>query len=264
MNRKLILFLIVLLMAGCDALNSSLGPTTQPFEHLIPKVLAVYPHDTSAYTEGLILDQGAFYESAGQYGQSTLRKVDPTTGKILQMTSLDNKYFAEGLALVGNHLIMLSWREQTAFIFDRDTFKVVGTFTYDGEGWGLCYDGQHLYMSNGSSTIFERDPQSFAVTRQFTVTQDGAEVRNLNELECADGALYENVWFTDNILRIDKQTGRVTAVINAAGLLTTEERAKMASDAVLNGIAYDPSAQVFYITGKYWPKLFKVTFVPEP
>jgi len=234
--------------------------TGTPIEDLVPKIISVMPHDTSAFTEGLILDHGTFYESTGQYGQSTLRQVDPQTGKVLRAIRLPDVAFGEGLALVGDRLIQLTWKEHTAFVYNRDTFDLIQTFSYTGEGWGLCFDGQDLYMSDGSSTITERDPQTFAPLRQIAVTEGGQPVVNLNELECVGDSLYENVWLTDTIVQIDKATGNVTEAIDAAGLLTPQERSR--AD-VLNGIAYDPNHQTFFITGKYWPWVFEVVFVPK-
>lgn len=232
-------------------------------EQLVPQVLSVRPHDTSSYTEGLVWDNGFLYESSGLYGESNIRKVDPQTGKVLQRQDDPGKVFGEGLAENGNRLIQLTWHEQVAYIFDRDSFAQTGSFSYEGEGWGLCFDGQWFYMSNGSAVISARDPNTFAVTHQIRVLWSGKPVTMLNELECVGDSLYANVWRTNNILRIDKGTGRVTGVIDASGLLTEQEYAEAGEDGVLEGIAYDPSRGTFYITGKFWPKLFEVKFVPK-
>jgi glutamine cyclotransferase len=231
-------------------------------ESLVPHIFAKMPHDTGSFTEGLLWDNGTLYESAGEYGTSDVRQVDPQTGKVLRRMPLAPQYFGEGLALVDTHLIQLTWKENTAFVYDRDTFNPVGLFTYEGVGWGLCYDGHSLYMSNGSSSIAVRDPKTFAVVRQIPVTLDGEPVANLNELECVGDRLYANVWLTDNIVKIDKTSGRVLARIDAAGLLTPQEIEAAGNGAVLNGIAYNPERQTFYITGKYWTWMFEVRFVP--
>jgi glutamine cyclotransferase len=157
----------------------------------------------------------------------------------------------------------LTYHEQVAFIYDVDTFARLGELSYEGQGWGLCFDGKQFLMSDGSATIFVRDAATFAITRQFTVTLDSKPVAQLNELECVGDSLYSNVWYTDNILRIDPATGRVIAVIDAAGLLTPKEAADAGRDGVLNGIAYNPQRDTFWITGKLWPWMYEVRFVPR-
>jgi glutaminyl-peptide cyclotransferase len=236
------------------------GPDARPPERLEVKVLSVRPHDPQSFTQGLVLDRGTTYESAGEYGSSTLREADPRTGAVKRKVAVPPEYFAEGLALVGDRLIQISWKEQTALVYNRADFKQTGRFRYDGEGWGLCWDGKRLVMSDGSDHLTFRDPNTFAVLDTLNVTITGQPVYALNELECVDGLIYANVWQTDQILRIDPKEGRVTAVIDASGLLTPEERQK--TD-VLNGIAWDPEKKTFLITGKLWPKMFEVTFVPQ-
>ncbi|MCE7949225.1 MAG: glutaminyl-peptide cyclotransferase [Chloroflexi bacterium CFX4] len=234
-------------------------------EQLRVQILSVRRHDPEAYTQGLLIHNGFFYESTGLYGKSTLRKVDMLTGEVLQQTELEQQFFAEGLAKVGDRLIQITWQEQVAFVYDLETFDKLSAFTYIGEGWGLCYDeaDEQLYMSNGSHIIFVRDPETFQEVRRLEVLRDGDYVRNLNELECVGDSIYANVWFSDDILRIDKQTGRITAVIDAANLLTPEEREAIGHWGTLNGIAYDPESERFFITGKLWGWMFEVQFVPE-
>lgn len=228
-------------------------------EQLKVKVLSVRPHDPDAFTQGLVLHGGSFYESTGLNGKSSLREVDPQTGAVKRKVDVPQAYFAEGLALVGDRLIQLTWQEQKAFVYRLSDFKRDGELHYEGEGWGLCWDGARLVMSDGSDRLTFRDPKTFAVLGTLNVKLAGNPVYQLNELECFDGAVYANVWQTDNILRIDPKDGRVTAVIDASGLLTPEERQK--TD-VLNGIAWDPQKKTFLITGKLWPKVFEVQFVP--
>ncbi len=214
----------------------------------------------------MLLHGGTFYESSGEYGTSNLRQADPKTGAVLRELPLPAKYFAEGLALThDNRLVQLTWKEQTAFVYNPDTFARIGTFSYSGEGWGLCYDNDSrtFYMSNGSASLAERDSKTFDVTRQIPVTLDGQPILNLNELECVGDPVYANVWLTDQIMRIDKKTGNVTGVIDASGLISAAERAQAGTNGVLNGIAYDPQTQTFYITGKLWPWIFDVQFVPD-
>jgi glutaminyl-peptide cyclotransferase len=228
-------------------------------ERLRVKVLSVRPHDPGAYTQGLVWDHGTLYESAGLYGSSSLRQVDPATGEVLRRLDLPPGFFAEGLAQVGRRLVQLTWKEGVAFLYDTRSFERVGELRYEGEGWGLCNDGRRLVMSDGSDRLSFRDPATFALLGGVDVRLDGRPARQLNELECVGGAVYANVWMTDEILRIDPAGGRVTAVIDAGGLLGGAEAAH--AD-VLNGIAYDPVKKTFLLTGKLWPKLFEVVFVP--
>jgi glutaminyl-peptide cyclotransferase len=237
-------------------------PPPPPIERLAVKVLAVHPHDPACYTQGLLWYRGELYESCGLYGKSSLRRVDPATGAIRQSIEVPAADFAEGLALVGERLIQLTWREGTALIYDRASFARAGVYSYQGEGWGLCADGRRLVMSDGSDRLTLRDPGTFAPLpggSELKVTRDGVPVEQVNELECVGQAIYANVWQTDEILRLDAATGRVTGSIDAAGLLTAEERER--TD-VLNGIAWNPETRRFWITGKLWPKIFEVEFVP--
>ncbi|HKI57615.1 MAG TPA: glutaminyl-peptide cyclotransferase [Trueperaceae bacterium] len=224
-------------------------------------VVARFPHDTAAFTEGLLYAHGLLYESTGLVGHSSLREVDPGSGQVIRERDLPAPYFGEGLALVGDRLIQLTYKAGVAFAWDRETFNPLGSYHYQGEGWGLCFDGQSLYMSNGSATLTRRDPDTFAPQGTLTVRENGKPVKNVNELECANDSLYANVWLTDEILRIDKRSGKVTAVIDASPL-----RAQLSGldnpDAVLNGIAYDSAKKRFLVTGKLWPTMFQVRFVP--
>lgn len=231
-------------------------------ELLRPEVISTHPHDTSSYTEGLVWNNGRMYESAGSYGESDVREVDPQTGEILQIVELKPEIFGEGLALVDNDLVQLSWKEGYAFVYDSDTLTWKTTLQYFGEGWGLCYDGSQLWMSTGSDKLDMRDPATFNQLGQVSVTLLGLAVEEINELECVGDSIYANVFLTDRILRIDKATGQVTGVIDASGLLTPEERANLGSGEVLNGIAYDPVNDSFWITGKHWPNIYEVRFVP--
>jgi glutaminyl-peptide cyclotransferase len=279
MRRDMVLMMALVLMSALlISLAAAQSPTTpaptptpRPADILVPEVIADYPHDAGAYTQGLLLHDGFFYESAGQYGESTLRQVDPETGEVLKQVDVPAEYFAEGLALVEDRLIQITWREQTAFVYDLETFEQVGVFEYEGEGWGLCYDGQQLFMSDGTDTLTVRDPQTFEATDERLISLEGRPVSEwafqgrplslLNELECVDDWIYANIWYSDLIFQIDKNSGEVKAVIFAGDLLTDEERSSLADDSVLNGIAYDPQKEVFYLTGKRWPRLFEVRFV---
>ena len=263
MFRSLLLALgLAALAAGGWALFSSAPTETtaaQPavVQSLSVKIHRAFPHDTSAYTQGLLWWDGMLYESTGQYGSSDLRRLDPQTGAVEQRVDISSAYFGEGLARVDDRLIMLTWKAQRAFVFGLERFDEMRTFRYEGEGWGLCNDGSRLVMSNGSNRLTFRDLQSFEVLGDVAVTLRGFPLTQLNELECVGDAVYANVYQTDFLVRIDPDSGRVTHYIEAADLLTREEARGVD---VLNGIAFDPGAETFYITGKLWPKMFEVTF----
>ena len=224
---------------------------------LTASVVRSYPHDRSAFTQGLVWRDGVIYESTGLVGRSSLRKVDLATGKVTKQVDVPAPYFAEGLADVGDRLLQLTWQHGRVFVYDKASFERVAELQYQGEGWGLCHDGQSLVMSSGSDALTVRNPATFAVTRTVKVTMDGKPLDRLNELECVGGEVYANVWTTDTIVRIDMKSGRVTARIDASGLLTPSERVGVD---VLNGIAHDPADGTFLITGKLWPRIFKVRF----
>lgn len=257
---KLFFFLIVYTLFPFYAPGTTwMLQAAPPAEQLKVEVIEEYPHATDAFTQGLLLHEEKLYESTGIRGRSTLRRVQLTSGTVEQMISLPDDYFGEGLARVEERLIQLTWTSGVAPVYDIETFEQIGEFSYTGQGWGVDYDGQMLIMSNGSEFLTFRDPETFEALGQVRVTLNGREQKNLNELEYVDGFVYANVWKTDNIVKITPNTGRVVAVIDASGLLTPEEDAR--AD-VLNGIAYDPATETFLITGKLWPKLFRVRFVP--
>lgn len=221
-------------------------------------IVNVYPHDPDAFTQGLLYADGVLYESTGLYGRSSLRRVELTTGAVLQKRELSEEYFAEGLTLFGERLIQLTWQNRIGFIYDRATFEPMGTFTYSTEGWGITHDGRQLIMSDGSATLRFLDPDTFAVRREVMVTDGGRPVVQLNELEYVNGEILANVWQTDRIARIDAVTGRVLGWLDLSGLLSPEER--QFTD-VLNGIAYDAETDRLFVTGKLWPKLFEIKLV---
>jgi len=229
---------------------------------LVPEVLNEYPHDSAAFTQGLLWFDGVFYESTGLRGQSSLRRVDIETGEPQEVLSIDEEYFAEGLEKVGDTLIQLTWQAGEAFVYDFETFELIDTIEYDGEGWGLCYDGRYLFMSDSTSYLSVRDPESFELIFRGAVTIEGQVVpaQLLNELECVGDHIYANAWQTDFIFKIDKFTGDVVALIDASELLTDAQRADLGGSDVLNGIAYNPESQTFFITGKRWSQMFEVVF----
>jgi glutamine cyclotransferase len=219
-----------------------------------PEVVRSYAHDAGAFTQGLVFHQGSLYESTGLRGQSSLRRVALRTGAVEARVELANDLFGEGLALVGERLIQLTWQNRVALVYDL-ALNRLGGFEYDGEGWGLCDDGRRLIMSDGSNRLFFRNRDSFELIGSMEVSNEGQPVRHLNELECVGSLVYANVWQTDAIVRIDATTGSVLSTIDASRLLTPEEAAR--AD-VLNGIAHDPESGHFFITGKLWPRLFEV------
>jgi glutamine cyclotransferase len=239
------------------------NPIYDPITVYVPEVISVRPHDTGAFTQGLLWYDGSIYESTGRNGQSTLREVDPQTGDVLRSVDVPEQYFAEGLALVNDKLIQLTWKAGVAFVYDRATFEQIGTFSYSGEGWGLCYDGTYLYMSDGSPFLQIRDPQTFDLIFRGLVTLQGRMVEKLNELECVGDYIYANVWETDYIVKIDKTDGVAVGVIDTANLVPPDEKAQFDSSEVLNGIAYLPDSDTFLITGKDWPHMYEVKFVPQ-
>jgi glutamine cyclotransferase len=224
-------------------------------------VISQWPHDTSAFTEGLVYDQGTLWESTGLNGASSLRKVDLQTGQVLEEYALPGQYFGEGLTLFGGKLIQLTWQTQIGFVYDPGCFCPVGTFTYDGEGWGLTHDDHSLIMSDGTEQIRFLDPQTFAVTQTISVFDHGQPLRNINELEYINGEIYANIWQTDRIVRIDPASGAILGWIDLTGLLPIADRGPTTD--VLNGIAYDDATGRLFVTGKDWPELFQIALVPK-
>jgi glutamine cyclotransferase len=249
------------------AMLGSAISTTQPAKPktmapALPMKIAIvrsYPHDRAAFTQGLVYESGRLYESTGLVGRSSLREVELETGRVIRKVDVASPIFAEGLALVGDRLIQLTWQNGVALLYDRATFAKQGELTYRGEGWGLCRDGESLVMSDGSANLTIRRPKDFSIVRTIAVSLEGQPLDHLNELECVDGAVYANVWTRDLIVRIDLASGQVTHRVDAVNLLSPLERNN--PDQVLNGIAYDASDKTFLITGKLWPKLFRVKFV---
>ena len=241
----------------CSLLALGACESAPPPEPLVYQVVRTLPHDTTAYTQGLLLHEGVLYESTGRYGESTVRKVDPANGDVLMSVQLDSMYFGEGLARVDDQLIQLTWKEGTARVLDVETLESVGTFSYGGEGWGLCRDGSSLWMSDGTSRLTRRDAETFSVLQTLDVTAGGMGVYSLNELECVEGDVWANVYQRDEIVRIDTATGAVTGVLNAAPL-TRDAGRDGDLEAVLNGIAWNPASRTFYVTGKWWPTMYEI------
>jgi len=222
-------------------------------------VVARHPHDALAWTQGLQLDpDGRLYESTGLEGSSTLREVDPVSGAVLRSVALPSDEFAEGLALVDDRLVQLTWREGIAHVWEAASFRELPGFAYGGEGWGLCFDGERLVMSDGSDRLTFRDPATFEALGSVSVTLTGRPLDRLNELECVDGEVWANVWQSDRIVRIDPEGGAVTGTLDLRGLLVAEPAPGEPEPDVLNGIAWDADTGTFLVTGKLWPELVQI------
>ncbi|MFB9660692.1 glutaminyl-peptide cyclotransferase [Glycomyces mayteni] len=258
----------LLALAGCSAGDAAADESDHeipaPEGNLTVEVVETYDHDPGSFTQGLELAEHpeygtVLYESAGLYGESDVRITDPATGDVLASQDLPAEDFAEGLTLTDDAVWQITWQEHHAYKRDPATLDVIETVDYEGEGWGICYDGERLVMSDGSDTLTFRDPATFEETGTVQVKDEsGTPVYSINELECSGGSVWANVWQTDQIIAIDPATGAVQATVDASGLLAPEDSA--GAD-VLNGIAAAEEEGTFYITGKLWPKLFLVRFV---
>lgn len=255
MNSKFWLLLFGLFALTGATQRSALGLRVDSYQ-----VSAIYPHDARAFTEGLFYASGFFYESTGLEGQSSIRKVIVTSGKVVRSVRLPASLFGEGIVNWKHEIISLTWRNGIGFRWHIDSFKPRGRFSYQGEGWGLTQDGKSLIMSNGSADIQFLDPDNFAVRKRVKVTLRGQPLANLNELEWVKGQIYANIWLTNAIVVIDPDSGDVKRVIDLTALADMSGRARV--DDVLNGIAYDEASDRLWITGKNWPTLFELKPVP--
>lgn len=223
------------------------------------EIVATYPHDPEAFTQGLQWIDDVLYEGTGLYGRSSLRRADLATGEVLQQTDLADDLFGEGIVVVDDRIYQITWQARRGFIYDRSSFERIGEFAYQTEGWGLTFDGENLVMSDGTNRLFWRDPETLAVVRQVDVLQQDVPVPLLNELEYVQGEIFANVWQSDWIARIDPETGRVVGWIDLTGLLDGVEATGPID--VLNGIAYDAATDRLFITGKLWPVLFEIDLI---
>ena len=250
------LVLCPLVGSGCDS-----EATADARNGEVAVVVQQYTHDAQAYTQGLLYHDGALYESTGQLGRSSVRRVDLATGSVQQRTDLPADRFGEGLALVDDRLIQVTWTSGVGYVYDRATLALQDSFTYTGQGWGLTYDGESLIMSDGTSRIRFLDPHTFAVRRTLDVQDDGAPLMEINELEWVDGQILANVYRTDYVVRIDPQSGNVLSWIDLRGVYPPAQRPSSAD--VLNGIAWDEAGRRLFVTGKLWPVLFEVQIRPS-
>ncbi|WP_018466872.1 glutaminyl-peptide cyclotransferase [Calidithermus timidus] len=253
--RRLILFVCLTLLLGASAsVTAHEGNGSVPVYGF--KLLKMYPHDPTAFTQGLIYHDGFLYEGTGLNGRSEIRKVDLQTGKVLQRQPLPSEYFGEGITLFEGKIYQLTWTSKKGFIYDLATFKQTGTFSYATEGWGLTHDGHQLIMSDGTDRLFFLDPKTLKPVRTVKVTAGGEPVVRLNELEYIQGLIYANVWQTNRIAIIDPKDGHVEAWIDLSRLAMLITKAD-----VLNGIAYDEQGKRLFVTGKLWPYLFEIELV---
>ena len=234
-------------------------PEWQAITDLTYEVVAELPHDAEAYTQGLVLHDRHWVESTGKNGQTTLRRVEPSTGAVVLKKNLVADFFGEGCTVFGGKIYQLSWKNQQGFVYDATTFKWQKNFSYTGEGWGLTNDGTSLIMSNGSNTLQFFDPVTFKPGKLLRVEWNGQPLDKLNELEFIEGEIFANIWFKDQIARIDPSNGRVIGMIDLAGIDKKEKR--MQEENVLNGIAYDPVTRDIFVTGKCWPKIYQIRLV---
>jgi len=226
-------------------------------EHYSYKVVASYPHDNKAFTQGLFFDNGMLYEGTGQETGSTLRQVELTTGKVLRQHNLEPALFGEGITLHNNRIFQVTWRNKVGFVYDKSTFNLINKIYYQTEGWGLATVNDRIVMSDGSNILYFYEPEMFTVNSSIEVYDYEKKVENLNELEYIDGEIWANIWMTDLIARIDPATGKVLAYIDLKGLIPDSEKNNPDSD-VLNGIAFDKDQGRIFVTGKNWPKLFEI------
>jgi len=266
MSRLFMLFILGLsvllaITSGFSCSNTSESPIPSNSDAIIYtyNVVNTYPHDRTAFTQGLVFEDDILYEGTGQYGHSTLRRVELETGDILQIRELSDQFFGEGITIYGDEIIQLTWQSNVGFAYDKNSFDLLQQFNYATEGWGITHDGTRLIMSDGTSTLRFLDPQTFEEIGQLEVFDNDTPIARLNELEYIQGEIYANIWQEDWVVRIASQTGRVVGWIDLRGLLTTEDRSEPVD--VLNGIAYDAEADRLFVTGKWWPKLFEIELI---
>lgn len=226
--------------------------------HYTYSVVNTYPHDENAFTEGLVYENDSLYESTGLYGNSTLRRVNLETGEVLQLYTLPDEYFGEGITIFDDKIIQLTWREHKGFVYDRRSFDLLQEFNYSTEGWGITCDGTRLIMSDGTANLYFLDPATFEKVGQVEV-HDTAPVTQINELEYINGKIYANIWMEEKIAIINPQTGQVEGWIDLSGIQNLQNQD---ANNVLNGIAYDAKGDRLFVTGKRWPHLFEIKLIP--
>ncbi len=259
-RRFAIAFVLTALTQLLPAQSSQPIPVSRPPEYTF-KLVRVFPHDPAAFTQGLAYRDGFLYEGTGLTGQSSLRKVSLETGAVIQRVDLASDFFGEGITLLRNEVVQLTWQSQAGFIYNLSDFKLLRTFTYSGEGWGLATNGRDFFMSDGTAQIRVLDGDTLAEKRRIKVHDGDKPVDQLNELEFVEGEIFANVWQTNRIARISPQSGKVIGWIDLTGLLPPVYH--LESGAVLNGIAYDPDHKRLFVTGKLWPSIFQIQLIPK-
>jgi glutamine cyclotransferase len=260
MFSRLALFL---LSACCQFLcgQTSHQVSAHPAQEYTFTIVSAYPHDATAFTQGLAYRDGFLYEGTGRNGQSSLRKVRLETGEIVRQVNLEPDLFGEGITLLNDKVIQLTWKSEIGFVYDLNSFRLLRRFSYSGEGWGLATDGRDLLMSDGTSEIRVLDGETFQEKRRLRVHDGSTPVNQLNELEFVEGQIFANVWHSNRVARISPQTGNVVGWIDLTGLLSPMYR--LEPEAVLNGIAYDPVGKRLFVTGKLWPRVFEIRLIPK-
>ncbi len=269
MRNCLLLFIAIVLLSSCngnqpavvDNGNNDANPAPKTFSY---NILKVYPHDTSSYTEGLVLLNNTLYESTGNKGKSKLRKLNLQTGKPEKDVKLADEYFGEGIAILNNKIYQLTWNEHKVFVYDATTFEKIKEMAWPFEGWGMTQNGKELIISTGSSNLYFVNPDDFKIIRTVAVTDNYGPVGNINELEYVNGVVYSNQYLTNNILKIDPENGKVigkldlTGILDSSGMPHDPAMYDVNSGNVLNGIAYDSANNSLLVTGKLWPALFEI------
>jgi glutamine cyclotransferase len=262
MNRLLGILLLMLALSLASCRGAPATPDIPPADEVQTytyEVVNSYPHDSAAFTQGLVFNNGFLYESTGREANSTLRRVDLESGQILQVHHLPSDLFGEGITILVDKIIQLTWLSRTGFVYDKDSFEQLSDFNYETEGWGITTDGERLIMSDGTATLYFLDPNSFQLSSTIQVSDDNSPVDGLNELEYINGLIYANVWRTDQIVMVSPATGKVTGWIDLTGLLEAEYGTEGAG--TLNGIAYDGEGDRLFVTGKLWPRLFEIKLI---
>ncbi|RCW47713.1 MULTISPECIES: glutaminyl-peptide cyclotransferase [unclassified Halanaerobium] len=251
MKKTILLLIIITIFAAPSAVSAKIKSYSY-------KIINTYPHDSTAFTQGLEFFNGFLYESTGLYDKSSLKKINLNTGEILKIKKLPGNHFGEGITILNDKIYQLTWKAKTAYVYDLN-FNLLKEFSYKGEGWGLTNDSQHLIMSNGSNKIYYRNPDNFSVLRTIEVAAYGEKISNINELEYINGEIFANIWFEDYILRINPESGEINSMINLSGIINPDNYLHEIN--VLNGIAYDEDTGRLFVTGKLWPHIFEIKIV---
>jgi glutamine cyclotransferase len=258
-----VIIVVIVLSASILVIFNSHNTSAKSKLYYTYSIVNTYPHDTDSFTEGLVYSDGLLYESSGSFnGASTLRCENLTTGELIQEYTLPTQYFGEGIAIVNDTIIQLTWQSNIGFIYNKTTFALLGNFSYPTQGWGLTYDGKNLIMSDGTDHLYFLNPTTFQQTGEIQVHDGNTTILNINSLCYINGEVYANIWQTNNIIIINPETGQVKAWINLTGL-PASAAVNSNLNAVLNGIAYDPQGDRLFVTGKDWADLYQIKLIPQ-